>query len=414
MNKRLQKYLRTRAANSPWVIEGMAQRTFCATIVIPALAEVEVLPATLKSLAFNPPDEASQTLFLVVVNNRSDASSEQKDNNLQTLRWLKNRPFPKLNLAWVDACSAGLELPVGEGVGLARKIGFDLSLPALDWNSAPFFISLDADTLVDPFYLPALFQHFKIHKKAGAVLPFRHQQGASQEQEKAIRQYELYLRVYLFGLQLAGSPYAYHTIGSAFACQAAAYLAAGGMNRRQAAEDFYFLQQLSKVGGLEKLQGTVVRPSPRFSDRVPFGTGKTVQAQVEDSQILYSFVSARSFQLLKSWLELINHSVTSSAEIVLQQAEMLSPTLRQFLEQLNFTQVWERLQQNHTLEPQRLRAFHYWFDALRTRQLLTSIEADWNSSSEPLVSELLSWGGYSGKIQEKQQLLLLESLQGVR
>ena len=414
MNRQLQKYLRTRAVNAPWIIEGVERKAFRAVVVVPALAEAASLPATLQSLSANPTEELGETLILVVVNNRPDASAEQRKDNQQTLAWLKSGPFPLLHLAWVDVCSSGLELPVGEGVGLARKIGFDLSLSLLDWSSIPLCISLDADTLVDPFYLPALLRHFELSKKAGAVLPFRHQQGTANRQEQAIRHYELYLRAYLFGLQLAGSPYAYHSIGSAFACRASAYIAAGGMNRRHAAEDFYFLQQLSKIGGIELLQGTVVRPSPRISDRVPFGTGKTLQAQVESGQLLYAFIASRSFQLLKDWLGLINGQLNGSAGTVLQGAEALSPILQRFLEELNFAQVWERLQRNHTHELQRLHAFHHWFDALRTRQLLTRVDAGHKVSSEIVVAELLAWGGYPGIRQLERQLLLLETVQGAR
>jgi hypothetical protein len=52
------------------------------------------------------------------------------------------------------------------------------------------------------------------------------------------------------------------------ACRASAYVAAGGMNRRLAGEDFYFLQQVHKTSGVAALYGTTVHPSPRSSQRV--------------------------------------------------------------------------------------------------------------------------------------------------
>ncbi len=408
----VQKYLKKRAVTAPWKIIGTTKNKFSAVVVIPALAEVDNLPATLASLSLNPSANLQQTLVLIVVNNRSDASIKEKENNRQTLKWLGSNPFSRLNLAWIDASSDGLELPDKEGVGFARKIGMDLALPLLDWDSLALLISLDADTLVDKKYLPAIFHHFGQTSVGGAVLPYRHQPAETIPQEVAIRSYELYLRSYLLGLQLAGSPYAYHTIGSAFACRASAYVAAAGMNRRHAGEDFYFLQQLSKVTGIEMVAGTVVRPSARFSNRVPFGTGKVVQGQIETGQPLYSFVSAPSFQVLKSWFELVADNLDMTACDLSFRAQQFSPILFDFLNELNFNRVWGRLCQNHTTDKKLLTAFHHWFDALRTRQLLTRLEFN-SASSSTIVAELLSWGGYVEVEQAEVQLALLERLQGV-
>ena len=413
MNRQLKKYLNSRATLSPWKIDGTRRTNFAAAIIIPALAERENLPATLDSLCFNPAEYINQTLVVIVVNNRADIAPDQLADNQETIDWLQSNPYPQLNLGWVDASSSSLELPGKEGVGLARKIGFDLSLQRLDWKVDPLLISLDADTLTDSQYLATLFTYFMTSKKGGAVIPFRHQSGSPQQQEFAIRHYELYLRSYLFGLQLAGSPYAYHSIGSAFAFLAKDYIKAGGMNRRCGGEDFYFLQQLQKTSGVGMVHGTVVHPSPRFSDRVPFGTGKAVQGQVEGRGTLFHFVSTASFQLLKDWLELIAFHWDYSAEQICLQAQKISPALDRFLIELNFIQVWEKLQGNHSSREQRLGAFHNWFDALRTRQLLTRIENNSSLSAGQIVSELLNWGGYVGVTKEVDQLELLEGLQGV-
>ena len=413
MNKKLKKYLQTRAIIAPWTIEGISRTDFFAAIVIPALAERENLPVTLATLCLNPAEYINRTLVVIVTNNRSDISAEQFSDNQKTIDWLRSNPYPQLNLAWIDASSSGLELPLKDGVGLARKLGFDASLQLLDWEADPLLISLDADTLVDRNYLVTIFTHLRMNEKGAAVIPFRHQSVMSPSQEKAIRHYELYLRSYLFGLQMASSPYAYHSIGSAFACLAEAYVKAGGMNRRCGGEDFYFLQQLEKTSGVEMVSGTVVRPSPRFSNRVPFGTGKAVQQQVDQETVPFSFISAVSFKILKEWIELINCQLDLSADQICLRAANISSVLAEFLTELNFTQIWEKLQKNHSSEEQRLAAFHAWFDALRTRQLLTRIESNSISSAEQIVVELLSWGEYPGVDKEADQLELLEKLQGV-
>ena len=412
-NRSLQKYLSRRAIKSPWEISNSFKDDFSAVIVIPALAESKHLPRTLSCIAKNPREELSKTLVVVVVNNVSGATAEQKENNCETLRWLHGVDIAGLNLSWVDACSTGLELPDKDGVGLARKIGFDLSLPLLNWGELPILVSLDADTLVDANYLPAIFAYFREGVTGGAVLPYRHQFGSSTEEEFAIRKYELYLRSYLFGLGRAGSPYAYHTIGSALACRSDAYIAAAGMSRRKAGEDFYFLQQLAKTSGIGLVKGTVVKPSARFSSRVPFGTGKVVQAQVQTNHFPCQYISLAAFKVLQDWLVLVANNWNTCAAELIDQAKAISPILFDFLQGLKFTLVWERLQLNSVSQGQMLSAFNLWFDALRTRQLLTRLEDGANLSTANLVAELLAWGGYQGVDTEAEQLQLLEHLQGV-
>ena len=412
VERQLRRYLKSRAVVSPWSLAGDTRGNVEAAVVIPALAEAAGLSATLTSVAESDPQLLCRTLVIVVVNNRPDAGEGVRRDNQIVLDWLASRPLPVLRLAWINAAGAGLELPAGQGVGLARKIGFDMALQRLDWGRNPFLISLDADTLVDPDYLAAVFRHFASPGTAGAVIPFRHQQGADRLQEEAIRSYELYLRSYQFGLAQAGSLYAYHSIGSAFACRARGYIEAGGMNRRLAGEDFYFLQQLNKVGGVSLLCGTVVHPAARSSARVPFGTGRIVEQHQRGVRSGYHFVDCRAFSLLRDWLTLIEEDSEATAETLLRRARQLSMVLADFIEERRFAQTWDRLQKNHRSEQQRIRAFHHWFDALRTRQLLTRLSAT-PTDPESLVEELLNWGGYPGYCDTGTQLALLERVQGV-
>ena len=410
VNLPLKKYLGGRAVTSPWEIEGDYAGEFSAAVVIPALAERETLPVTLAGLNSNSSEYLQQTLVVVVVNNRQGAAERVVAENRLTLDWLRSLPFPRLKLVWIDASSTRLALGDKDGVGLARKIGFDASLSLLNWSNDPLLISLDADTSVEENYLEAIFFHFRDEPSAGAAIPFRHQSGETLAQEQAIRRYELYLRSYLFGLQLAGSPYAYHAIGSAFACRAAGYIKAGGMNCRCGGEDFYFLQQLAKVSGVELLQGTVVRPLPRFSERVSFGTGRVVAGEVAGQAQLYQFIPAGSFKLLKRWLRLVEGNLDKSPDVIITAANKISADLDMFLKQLDFCSFWSKMQRNHSGEEQRLAAFHVWFDALRTRQLLSRLADKEPIAAESAVAELLDWGGYHNVNDCSQQLELLEQL----
>lgn len=412
------RYLRTRALPGPWHIERCVRHDFAGAVVIPALAEVNSLFATLTSLAQNPPELLERFLVLVVVNHREDAADADKADNFTLLRRLAAGDGVQsgLNLAWVDAASPGRELPAkGGGVGLARKIGFDLALPHLDFTGpSPVLVSLDADTLVGGDYLAAILDHFRTTREGGAVLPFRHQPGANPAEAAAIRRYELFLRHYILGLSLAGSPYAYHSIGSALACSASAYVKAGGMNRRNAGEDFYFLQQLAKTTGVAPLTGTTVFPSSRPSGRVPFGTGRAVSRLLAGDRQAVRFYPPAVFAILGGWLTLATENWKERGDVLLGQTRSLSAHLASFLAGHDFSDIWDRLGRQHRQRETLISAFHGWFDGLRSLRLIhhlclcehPRIEA------EQAISCLLGLAGLEPAVDPERQLDLLRGLQG--
>jgi len=392
----LAQYLHRRALSGPWAAEGCSEGDFAAAVIIPSLAEGESLFATLTSLAENPPEFLARTLVLVVINHGEGAADAVRAVNHADLRRLREGPSGPLRLAWVDATGPGRELPAGSaGVGLARKLGFDLVLPRLRRDSgSSFLVSLDADTLVCPAYLPALFHHFANAEAGGAVLPFIHQPGRNAAEQRAIERYELYLHHYVLGLELAGSPYAFHSVGSALACRADAYLKAGGMNRRRAGEDFYFLQQLAKTSGVAPVAGTLVRPSPRPSGRTPFGTGRSVARLLDGEESAVGFYAPRAFQILGQWLALIAARKEDPGLGLLAQARNRAPELAAYLEERNFSVVWERLRRNHPRPEALLKAFHCWFDGLATLRLIHALSPQ-RLSPEAALPELLAWAGRS-------------------
>lgn len=410
-------YLQSRSIKGPWKIAGTEQEGFCGAVLIPALAEGQYLLATLASLAQNPADLLSRFLILVVVNHRQDASLSDKLDNQQTLQMLaaKNRLLSGLCLGWVDAASAGLELPIKTGgVGLARKIGMDLALTRLDYEKvAPLIISLDADTLVRPDYLRALLGHFGDAQASGAIIPFCHQQGTTGEQESAIQRYELFLRAYVLGLARALSPYAFHTVGSTMACTAAAYSRTGGMNTRVAGEDFYFLQHLAKTGGVGRVRGTVVYPSARASHRVPFGTGRSITRLLAGENEAVMFYQTACFQILEEWLALIARNLDAPGEEIRVKAERISKDLGAYLDSIRFRSVWEKLQKNFRGRATLLPGFHSWFDGLKTMKLVHHLSAGPLPRCEPdeTLPELFQWAGLEPVKEIEEQLTLLREMQ---
>ena len=190
------------------------------------------------------------------------------------------------------------------------------------------------------------------------------------EHRDAIRRYELFLRCYVLGLSLAGSPYAFHTVGSAMACSAGAYVRAGGMNSRVAAEDFYFLQQLHRTSSVAQVAGTIVYPSARVSHRVPFGTGRSVGRLLAAEEGAVLFYQPECFQILGEWLALVAKNLDAGGEKLLLASETISPHLREYLHGAAFTDVWEKLLVSNRDHVRRHTAFHCWFDGLKTMKLI--------------------------------------------
>jgi glycosyltransferase involved in cell wall biosynthesis len=219
-------------------------------IVIPAHDEPLLLD-TLASLRCCQPPPHAVEVVVVINGSEQDGAALQQRQQLswqQCQQWIAHTPLPfAISLLYEPA------LPARQaGVGTARKIG-------MDWAAQRFapaqrqcgaIVCLDADCQVAPNYLVALCQMFADHPDMpGCSLYFEHPlHGLPAPQRQAILHYELYLRYYLHGLRWSGFPHAFHTIGSSMAVRADAYRAQGGMNRRKAGEDFYFLQKNYPVG----------------------------------------------------------------------------------------------------------------------------------------------------------------------
>lgn len=403
-------YLARRAAAGPWRLDFEGARPLPGALVIPCLAESASLPQTLASLAADSSLTAAGLAVVVVVNNRLDATPVEKEDNQRTLNYLKSlRDTVHFSLGIVDAASPGFELPLKDGgVGLARKLGHDLLLPYLDYSRDPVIISLDADTLVKPGYAGAIMKHFRTAAGGGAVIPFEHLPADGERENRAIERYELFLRCYVAGLAFAGSPYGFHTVGSAMACRASAYLKCGGMNRRRAGEDFYFLQSLAKTSGVEQVQGTVVQPSPRRSDRVPFGTGRAMGVMLDNESDAIRFYRPECFHLLKAWLELAMNASSSRDISLFAQAEAFSANLGSFLEEQKFASAWQGFLGQHANTESLKAAFHGWFDAFRTMKLFHYLAETGYPRTEPeeVVSSFpQAWGETGLSLRERLEFL---------
>ena len=127
----------------------------------------------------------------------------------------------------------------------------------------------------------------------------------------------------MLGLRHAGSPYAYHSIGSCIAVVPRHYAAVRGVPKLRAGEDFYLLNKLAKVGRIQNARSSPITIKARKSLRVPFGTGRATD-EIEQNINRYHIYSPRIFDLIKTWLDCLvsldDMSPSTSFESVCQQA----------------------------------------------------------------------------------------------
>lgn len=277
-------------------------------VVIPSHNEPDLLES-LHSLkeAFVPIGVSVEVITVINhgVNTDSDIVKQNETTVVQANRFSLENSCESITFNTIEVFDMP---PKKAGVGLARKIGMDEALNRFSKiNKDGIIVCFDADSLCESNYFEAIISHFKKHPKTpGCSIHFEHPlEGNCHtfEEYNAIMLYELHLRYYKNAQQYTGLPFVFHTIGSSMAVRAAAYAKQGGMNKRKAGEDFYFLNKIIQLGNFTELNTTTVIPSPRVSDRVPFGTGKAVGEIVSSNQIGVQTYNFRIFTELKAFVD---------------------------------------------------------------------------------------------------------------
>lgn len=283
-----------------------------------------------------------------------------------------------MDLLVVDRSTPPHGVPKGEGVGLARKIGCDLALALVAQKKAgPWIFCTDADARLDETHFTAAEARFEGSRPAALVYPFWHEPSEDPALTRAFALYEIRLRYYVAGLAWAGSPYAMHTLGSLLAIDANAYAVVRGFPRRAAAEDFYLLGKLAKIGWVVSLRRPCVHLRARRSSRTPFGTGRGVAALEEQGALrLYA---PESFRVLRAWLAALDAFCDHrSPPRVLEgiRAACSSDAAATVERWAEGGDALARLDALAGQAPDRFsleRGVHTWFDAFRTLKLIHAL-----------------------------------------
>jgi len=405
-------YLEERAL-FPQKIKEAVDRETGIIVVVPAYDEPginKLLDSLVKCI-----EPSCKVEVLVVINAPDDAARVSLENNKKTINniksWKKenNSCFFRLFVFMIEHPSIK-----GWGVGLARKTGMDEAIRRFDAINKPdgVILNLDADCTVDQNYFLAVSNELsKRTDRNGCSIYFEHPIAGPDYTETiydSIALYELHLRYYFQGLAYSGFPYVFHTIGSAIAVKALPYIKAGGMNRRQAGEDFYFIQKLVPAGGYFNLNITTVYPSPRASDRVPFGTGASIGKLSADKNSTLLTYNALAFNELRAFFKLIEFFFESGPMELQKHFSLIPPGLRLFLDEKEWINKMTEIKNNTSGIVSFKKRFFGWFNMFKIVKYLNYVHSDFFGKKPVAVSasELLKAKGISFDSNETIDLLL--------
>jgi hypothetical protein len=372
-------YLEQRAL-FPEIIKEAPDKNTGIIVVIPAYDEPGI-SGLLDSLAACT-EIPCKVEIIVVINAPESASDASLRNNKLTFEnietWKIHNPGKFFRVYSVFASP----IPVrGWGVGMARKTGMDEAVRRFNANDRPdgVILNLDADCHVESNYFVSVWNNFVEKKeRAACSIYFEHPLSGNDYPKKVyeyIVLYELHLRYYFQGLIFSGFPYVFHTVGSAIGVKALPYVKAGGMNRKQAGEDFYFVQKLVPAGGYFTLNSTVVYPSPRPSFRVPFGTGASItKLTVSDEPYLLTY-NLLAFKELKSFFNETENYYNYGYDDFKAFYKSLPAGIKSFIEEKELSEKLREIKDNTSGYRSFRKRFFGWFNMFRTVKYLNHVHS---------------------------------------
>lgn len=269
------------------------------------------------------------------------------------------------------------------GAGLARKIGMDLALKRFDevYNPQGLILSLDADAEIEDNYFTAIEETIDSHTDfGGCIINFAHALEGNEfgtQVYEAIVKYELYLRYYKHILNHIGFPFARYTIGSCFGIKALVYLRHGGMNRKKAGEDFYFLNKVLPHENFVDICNTCVHPSSRPSLRAAFGTGRVIHDYIHSRQQEFLTFHPEAFYELAKLFAAVDQLYSSEAKKTSSIFSNWSKALQKFLIENHFEEKVNEIQTN-TANPDSFRKrFFLWFNGFRVVKYLNYVHRNY-------------------------------------
>lgn len=269
----------------------------------------------------------------------------------------------------VDRCTES-PIPVKQGVGLARKIGCDIALKLYTNGvlTTSWIHTTDADA-----HLPADYFDHKFSSGSAKVYPHRYLEAESAL-KLATKIYDSRNAFYQHELVKAGSAYGFNPTGSLLSLHLPSYAQVRGFPKRAGGEDFYLLNKMQKIDGVQSIEAAPIALECRTSDRVPFGTGPAVtkllaSTNPESEPIFYH---PKCFDVFKRGLRVL-HSTHPNQWL---ESPKMPVEFKAALEKLNIGPVQQHLSPMYTksqeLAEKNSKGHGYrhhldlWFDAFLT------------------------------------------------
>ena len=338
-------------------------------VVIPAYCEPDLLHALDSLLKCEHPKGHMEVI--VVLNMPENADQVVVDTtritSAATSQWIHKHSTPEFRFLLLEE----LKMPVKDaGVGLARKTGMDQALYRFNLinSGGGCILSFDADSLCDPNYFTSIEETLmKNPQTRGFNLYFEHPLSGPEPEAiyRGIAGYELHLRCMNLFIRFTGFPHAFHTVGFCFGVRADAYAREGGMNKKKAGEDFYFLHKIIPLGEFREINSTCVMPSPRESTRVPFGTGAAMHKYLtSEKQVILTYAPA-CFQALRSFFMFSGSLYNMNQDVTDSLINTMPEPLRIFLHNIQAMDAIREIKANAGSLKTFTNRFFRWFDAFR-------------------------------------------------
>jgi hypothetical protein len=397
----------------PQKIDEAADRNTGLIVVVPAYNEPEI-GKLLDSLAQCREPECKSEV-IVVINAPDNATLESIENNRKTLNIIESWKKKNINCFFrLFSFIVDQQSVKGWGVGLARKTGMDEAIRRFNSidRSDGVIINLDADCTVDQNYFIAINNELlEKSDRSACSIYFEHPISGRSWPDNIytyISLYELHLRYYIQGLAYTGFPYVFHTVGSSIAVKALAYIKAGGMNRRQAGEDFYFIQKLVRLGGYFNLKSTAVYPSPRPSSRVPFGTGASIIKLETDKSLSLFTYNVLAFMELRTFFGMTDKLFEFDSAELSNYFSLIPPGLRSFLDETEWIEKMKEVKSNTSGLQSFRKRFFEWFNMFKIVKYLNYVHPEFFEKKpvEISSSELLAMRGDGIDSNDPLKLLL--------
>jgi glycosyltransferase involved in cell wall biosynthesis len=352
----------------------------------------------------NAPEGATDSQLALNRQTLADVDSWSRHNHTEnfTVHVLDVPPFPSAHA----------------GAGTARKTGMDEAVHRfnISGNDRGIIASFDADSVCDSNYLTELEKCFSFPGRTGCTVYFEHPISGEEQPADvypAITLYELYLRYFVEAMRTTRFPWAFHTVGSCFAVNAKVYAMQGGMNRKAAGEDFYFLHKIFPLGNFTELNSTRIIPSSRVSDRAPFGTGATIGRFAAGLQSELNTWPVESFDDLSVLFELAPGFFRAGSREMNDIEARLPLSVRSFLREAGFPAAVELMNRHSASLPAFVKRFYLWFNAFRIIKFLNYTKNHFRADQPVTVvtGMLLERAGISPAAEDADMLMQFRELQ---